>query len=434
MTKFTKALFVASLLLLSNAALYAQRPEALYVQKAIKGQPLPKANRQRVTATGAKAAATGVRSNAVALAAASCPECYTLSLTNYTPDNVYVSFYGTDSTWTHTYDGTTPDPVLPGSYLNFDAGCLDFTHYADVTYGPTSYWDGFTVSKSSAATPFPCDTACSNTCNGLQNQFSSITGGGVLGANDPYAVAYYGYNDIYYPYNHCLVKLAAANTLCGLYVTNNAYAVKSMKCGDGFAHKFALGDSLVLVISGYLSGTYTNSVRYALADFRNASASYIVDSWKFVNLNALGTVDSLAFDLETSDVGAYGPNTPMYFCVDEIKVGTGASCGTCPATDNTHSYVKAASLAADVLSVAAKTTDDAAGVLQVAPNPAGSYVKVTGKAGAQLQIVDISGVTKYSKVMSADAETVETAAYAPGLYLIKTTSGRVVQTAKFIKQ
>jgi hypothetical protein len=424
MTKITKSLGSLALVLLLGTAVQAQRPEALYVKKALAGQPV-KAPARTVT--------TVTKSSKQALL--SCPECYTLSFSSYTPDPDYISVYGADSVWTHTFDATVPAPGLPGGFLNFQAGCFDVMHYADNSFPGMNYWDGFTVSKSAEANPFPCDTACANSCNGLDNQFSSITGGGVLGATDPYTVAYYGFNASYYPYNHCQIKLAEANTICGLYLTNNAYAYKSMKCGDDFARKFAFGDSLVVTISGYLGGGYVNTVNYALADFRNAGGAYIVDAWKFVNLTALGTVDSLVFEVLTSDVGPYGPNTPMYFCMDQVKVGTGEGCPSCPATDTTHHWFPNPGgnlRVASPVSIAPVT--EKTGTLQIAPNPARQYVKITAQSGSRLQVFDVSGVLKHDQVMRSNSETITTSSFQPGMYVVKVLQGHTMQTAKFLKQ
>jgi hypothetical protein len=61
-------------------------------------------------------------------------------------------------------------------------------------------------------------------------------------------------------------------------------------------------------------------VEFYLADFRFAdnSQDYILDSWGFVDLSALGTVDFLEFDLSSSDNGAFGMNTPGYFALDNF--------------------------------------------------------------------------------------------------------------------
>ena len=209
-------------------------------------------------------------------------------------------------------------------------------------------------------------------------------------------------------------------------MTNNAYAVKSMKCGDGFAHKFAHGDSLLLIIKGYSGGSPTGQVGYFLADFRGAGAGYIVDSWKWVNLTSLGTVDSLAFSLATSDVGDFGANTPMYFCIDGIKVGNSPSCGTCAATDGVQARMMAP--------VSPGALPVAGWQVKVAPNPAATQITVAGKAGSLLEIFDALGNSKLSNKMSADTETVSITHLLPGVYAARVSLGNEVKTVQFVKK
>lgn len=412
--------FVCLLALLSGAlSVKAQRPEAAYVRAGVAGQLKkrteagPLVNRQFVSPSNARVLAN-------------CPTCQQITFNSFSPNGSYISVYGSDSIWYNTYKYVTPDPVWSGGYVDLNAGCLNFTHYADTSFGAMTYWDGFTVSKTNVF-PFPCDTICSDPCNGLQSQFSSITRGGVGGVNDPYTVAYYGYNDMFFPENHTTLTLNSPSTICGLYVTNNAYAVKSMKCGDGFAHKFGAGDWFKLTIEGFSGGSSTGTVDYYLADFTGSNA-YIVDSWKWVNLTSLGTVDSVAFYLNTSDVGQWGPNTPMYFCVDDIKVGTDPSCGTCAATDNTHGLLQAR------VNTQKVANDASVASVSVTPNPASTQITVQAKAGSQLEIFDATGNKKHSVKMTADKQVVSVSNYAAGVYILRVNYNGRTKTQSFIKK
>lgn len=410
--------FVCLLALLSGAlSVKAQRPEAAYVRAGVAGQLKkntvvgPLVNRRFVSLSNARVAAD-------------CPTCQQITFGSFSPNGTYISVYGSDSIWYNTYKYLIQDPIWSGGYLDFTAGCLNFTHYADTSFGAMTYWDGFTVSKTNT---FPCDTACGDACNGLQSQFSSITKGGVGGANDPYSVAYYGYNSMFFPENHTTLTLNSPSTICGLYVTNNAYAYKSMKCGDLFAHKFAAGDWFKLTIEGFSGGSSTGTVDYYLADFTGSNA-YIVNSWKWVNLTSLGTVDSLAFYLNTSDAGEWGPNTPMYFCIDDIKVGTDPSCGTCAATDNSHSLVSARTSTQ-------KVADDASvAAVNITPNPASTQITVQAKAGSQLEIFDASGNRKYGVKMTTDKQTLSVSNYAAGVYILRVNYNGKIKTQSFIKK
>lgn len=113
----------------------------------------------------------------------------------------------------------------------------------------------------------------------------------------------------------------------GLYVTNTAYTYHVIKDGNAFAKKFGGADGteadwFALTIRGlHADGTKTaEAVTVYLADYRfeKAEEDYILSDWTFVDLASLGSVSGLTFDLSSSDVGAYGMNTPTFFAIDEI--------------------------------------------------------------------------------------------------------------------
>lgn len=162
---------------------------------------------------------------------------------------------------------------------------------------------------------------------GFGNQFAAIAGKG------------YNYSDNYgviYVVDNVNVKLSsnyANKVVDGFYVTNSTYAYYTMKDGDLYSKKFGgvTGndpDFFKLTVIGYQNGqTLADSVHFYLADFRFAdnSKDYIVDNWQFVNLASLGAVDSFGFILTSSDTGAFGMNTPAYFCVDNFSIKTNVS-------------------------------------------------------------------------------------------------------------
>jgi hypothetical protein len=115
-------------------------------------------------------------------------------------------------------------------------------------------------------------------------------------------------------------------TECTFYhflVTNSAYAALSMKNGESFAKKFSYedGDWLKLTITaedkeGNATGT---AIDFYLADFRTATSPGIITEWTKVDLTPLGSkVHTIKFNLESSDVGQWGMNTPAYFCFDNL--------------------------------------------------------------------------------------------------------------------
>ncbi|MCX6199316.1 MAG: DUF4465 domain-containing protein, partial [Bacteroidetes bacterium] len=172
------------------------------------------------------------------------------------------------------------------------------------------YWSGFTYTNKK-----------DSTTSGSANQYSAITGSGYNGSSN-YAVA----NE----YGNAKIRLTAnagGKSVKGFYVTNATYAYMSMKNGDMFAKKFggANGtdpDWFRLTVKGWFNGTLKNqSVQFYLADFRAADGTqdYIVRDWRWIDLQTLGNVDSIMFQLESTDTaGGFGMNNPAYFALDNF--------------------------------------------------------------------------------------------------------------------
>ena len=158
-----------------------------------------------------------------------------------------------------------------------------------------------------------------NTLTGPEGQFVAMP---AEGANDSevYAIVN-GKDTISFEYETGTLPQS-------IQITNNAYAYYSMKNGDQFAKKFGGvegtdPDYFKVIITGLdEENNEISSLEVYLADFRSddGNEDYILDSWEKVDLTPLGTVNKLAFSLESSDVGDYGMNTPAYFVFDELVV------------------------------------------------------------------------------------------------------------------
>jgi len=195
-----------------------------------------------------------------------------------------------------------------GELTSFSSRGVSFNNFSDGDY---AYWEGFAYSNMS-------DT----TTPGYTNQYSAYPGTGYDGGDDIYAVGYVGDSTV------PTVVFAEPTTVLGGYFTNTTYAVLAMLNGQPPAKKFGgpTGDDpdwFLLTITGKdTGGGTTGIVEFYLGDYRFAdnSLDYMVDSWEFVNLASLGTVNSLELSLSSSDVGIYGMNTPKYFALDNLVV------------------------------------------------------------------------------------------------------------------
>ena len=94
---------------------------------------------------------------------------------------------------------------------------------------------------------------------------------------------------------------------------------------EGGVRKFTDGDYCTLTAKGYLAGKETGSVSIDLACKKGHNAEhpawdYYVTDWNKMQLSALGTVDKVAFYLDSSDKDDNGRmRTPSWFCLDGLQ-------------------------------------------------------------------------------------------------------------------
>jgi hypothetical protein len=191
---------------------------------------------------------------------------------------------------------------------------IHFNNYYDTTY---FYHNGFAMSSMR-----------DSVTSGWGNQFSSITAGGYN--SNTYAL-FAGSGSI------DLTSVGNPVAPFSFKVTNSTFAALSMRDGDNFGKKFGSStdaggntdgtngeDYFILHVSGIAAnGDTLNTVSVYLADFRFAddSLDYILTDWLDVDLTNLGGIQIayLTFDFESSDVGAFGMNTPAYFIMDDFS-------------------------------------------------------------------------------------------------------------------
>ena len=216
------------------------------------------------------------------------------------------SFSGPDPNGTTapgTFGGTTTTGM-------FNSETLGLNNAYNDQFGS---WTGFAFSN-----------VTDNTTAGFLNQYGSFAGGGASGSST-FAVGFADVNG-----NSPLPTITRdpmdRRRLHSLAITNTTYAALSMTNGDQFAKKFG-GDSgndpdfLLLTIDGQdAAGASVGTVEFYLADFRftDNSMDYIVDQWTEVDLSSIADARSLVFTIDSSDVGAFGVNTPAYFALDDI--------------------------------------------------------------------------------------------------------------------
>lgn len=215
--------------------------------------------------------------------------------------------------------------LAPNSFLNdsgtggaFNSGNISLPNTYDDMF---DFWGGWAISSIT-----------DNTTAGYINQYGVIDGGGA-GGSATFAVGY--------GFDAAIMRLtgsSAGRTVLGLSISNSTYTYYSMRDGDAFAKRFGGisgndPDFLKLTIRKYLNGQLsTDSIDFYLADYRfaNNTQDYLVDEWTYIDLSGLGQADSLSFELSSSDVGAFGMNTPAYFCIDNVVTESVTAVGEAP--------------------------------------------------------------------------------------------------------
>ena len=211
--------------------------------------------------------------------------------------------------------------------------------FDDLALEPETAWYGKRESEGhdhrsftyySGSYSFPCEYAPSlltwggvaysnqtkTTFNSLfPDQFNSVVGHGVNGSKN-YAVAYaYGQHTVEVRATH-----AGPAVIPGTFVTNTAWVKDVTQKGTGMGDEphapFHKGDYLLLIASNNKG----QSIEFPLVDYRssNAAEHYIIDSWQWLDLSALGETESVIFSMKGTRVANGGTTIPAYFCLDDF--------------------------------------------------------------------------------------------------------------------
>ena len=186
-----------------------------------------------------------------------------------------------------------------------------FTYYSGSYSFPCEYapsiltWGGVAYSnqtKTTFSSLFP-------------DQFNSVVGHGVNGSKN-YAVAYaYGQHKVEVRATH-----AGPAVIPGTFVTNTAWVKEVTQKGTGMGDEphtpFHKGDYLLLIASN----SKGQSIEFPLVDYRssNDAEHYVIDSWQWLDLSALGETESVIFSMKGTRVAHGGTTIPAYFCLDDF--------------------------------------------------------------------------------------------------------------------
>ena len=210
-----------------------------------------------------------------------------------------MGYYDLTDVWAETYNDTETC-----SQILVNDGVFRLSHLpSGMSYGGMS-WEGFTLSTVSQ------DTA---------NVLGCIAKGGLDGEGTPYVIGYYSewvsqsqgyssniidFNGDYYPEY--------------MYICQNSNTHKAITQGEFNARAFTQEDTLALIIQALDSDMQpTATMTYYLAV--NGEKN---EGWTQVPLSSLGKTARLSFSMTSTDIGAWGANTPLYFALDALTINT----------------------------------------------------------------------------------------------------------------
>jgi hypothetical protein len=273
---------------------------------------------------------------------------------------------------------------------NFQFYSINFSNFYDDIWGS---WNGFSISNVS-----------DNTTPGWGNQYASYTGSGKNSSN----------YSVYYPEGQIL---AQANAIIdSFYITNTTFSAISMRDGDAYSKQFGSVNGAdgnpdgtngedyfrVWVIGTNFWTNQSDSIEVYLADFRfpDNNQDYILDKWLKVDVSQMLT-QTLSFRFESSDIGAWGINTPTYFALDNLY----------------YSLYEG--------------IDENQLAIEVFPNPMGDYLQIKGEEGL-LSIKDMNGAT-ILKQNHQTATILNTSNLPSGVYFLELVNSRGKSTQRIIK-
>lgn len=279
----------------------------------------------------------------------------------------------------NVYDSTFGD-----NYLVFN------NYYID--YGSYDYWDGFAFSNWTDATT-----------EGPSNQWSTYAG--QAHSDSIFGLCYipidwndYSTVDVNLDFTHKIFPKS-------FYITNSTYTALTIKNGSNFNSPFSTAkqDYYKILITIYDNETVVGDTEIYLADYRTLD-SVIVKDWQKVDLSSFGKANKISFNAVTTDTGDYGPNTPLYFCIDDFEY-------TIPGTSIQETNQN---------------------LLTVYPNPTANKLQINSYV-KNLQIFDLTGRIVKELSINSDNPIISVSDLQTNTYFIKVATDKGIKNGKFVK-
>ena len=218
----------------------------------------------------------------------------------YSPSPIAYTYYDLTHVWTETYnDADSCRQIL------INDGVFRLSHLPSaMAYGGMS-WEGFTLSTVSQ------DTA---------NVFGCVANGGLEGVATPYVIGYYSeWVSSSQGYSSNIIDFNGEYYPEYVYICQNSNTMEGITNGVFNSRPFTREDTLTLIIQALDS---TMQPTTATTHYYLAVDGQKNNGWVKVPLNSLGKTSSLSFSMQTTEIGEFGSNTPLYFALDGLTINT----------------------------------------------------------------------------------------------------------------
>lgn len=212
-----------------------------------------------------------------------------------------------------------PEPIVENfdgfvgeaQYLyGYENDAIKCEYFYNEDYG---YWGGFAHSAM-----FETDAK-----KGLyENQYAAYNSKAASG--DGFLLYYYdSYNepcDIVFKQEASMISLSSVK----LNLSTYTYASITDEDINDYARVFVEGDYLKVVFSKVdaMGKTLGKGAECYVVDYRDGKR-FVADNWQEYYLPGMVLAsDRVRVTIETSDIGEYGPNTPLYICMDDLTYTT----------------------------------------------------------------------------------------------------------------
>ncbi len=306
-------------------------------------------------------------------------------------------------------------PALPeDTYDNGadGAGGFKVSHlfYPNTYNADWQSWEGWSIS-----------TQYDDTTAGYENQYSSVTPmmystGNWINHNFHFVNSGIT-NEIRTPYKlngfeENIYGLTRIPTAVQFGITNATYAYLDMVNGSSFSKKFGGLDGndpdyfrlLINSVNNKNEVVFQDTVYLADFRFSDNTKDFILKEWEYAEIRPC---DKITFELQSSDVGFFGMNTPAYFCMQLWQLIVGI--------ENREEKANVQLYPNPVLSDMSIMADDRI-----------ETVAVFSLDGKQLDLA--------SSQISTKRVDLNTQNLVPGIYVVRVQTEKGIATKKFIKQ